>query len=185
MQLKKQAIFLIQENNDDLLFFSELYSVFLYEGMIRNLILQYKFREKSYLYITFVNFLLKNEKFFAKIQSYDIIIPIPISRKRYKKRGYNQSAIIAKEIALRVNIVYNNSCLQKKRDNIEQSKLDKQERAKNVKNAYTIKNGEILNQKQILLIDDIYTTGNTVNECSKIVSQYKPKKIGVLTLAKD
>lgn len=71
---------------------------FQYEGMIREIILNYKFNSQSYLYKTIVNFLLKNEKFFEFLKSYDTIIPVPISRKRQKERGYNQSYLIAKEI---------------------------------------------------------------------------------------
>ena len=66
-----------------------------------------------------------------------------------------------------------------------QSIQNKEERASNVKNAYYIKNEKIVQNKKILLIDDIYTTGNTVNECSKMLKQAGAKEIGVLTLAKD
>ena len=183
--LKKQAIFFIQENLSNQYNFSELYSVFSYEGIIRKAILQYKFQEKSYIYNTFVNFLLKNEKIRTKIKSYDIIIPVPISKKRYKKRGYNQSALIAKSLAKYIKIQYEDKCLKKVKEIIEQSKLDKKERIENIKNAYEVKNGEILIGRKILLIDDIYTTGSTVNECSRVLKQYKPEKIGVFTLAKD
>ena len=77
--------------------FEELMYIFKYEGQIRELILDYKFNEKSYMYKTFVNFLLKNKKIFENIKKYDKIIPVPISKKRYKERGYNQSLLIAKE----------------------------------------------------------------------------------------
>ena len=55
----------------------------------------------------------------------------------------------------------------------------------NIQNVYELKNEQILTNKQILLIDDIYTTGSTVNECSKVLSRANPKKIDVLVLAKD
>ena len=58
-------------------------------------------------------------------------------------------------------------------------------REKNIQNVYELKNGEILNNKRILLIDDIYTTGSTANECAKILQHAKPKKIDVLVVAKD
>ena len=167
--------------------FQEHIYLFQYQGMIRNIILKYKFKDKSYLYKTLVKFLLKDEKLFKKIESYDKIIPVPISKKRYKQRGYNQSGLIAKEIAknLDLSIKYNNKCLLKTKNIIEQSKLNKEERFGNVQGAYELKNEELLYNKKILLVDDIYTTGSTVNECSKILSQAKPKKIGVFTIAKD
>ena len=173
--------------------FEELMYIFKYEGQIRELILDYKFNEKSYMYKTFVNFLLKNKKTFENIKKYDKIIPVPISKKRYKERGYNQSLLIAKEISMQISYEANNNiklelvnnCLIKTKNIIEQSKLNKEDRQHNIQGVYTLKNGSILTNKSILLIDDIYTTGSTVNECSRVLQQAKPNKIGVLVLAKD
>lgn len=120
-----------------------------------------------------------------KIKSYDTIIPVPISKKRKKTRGYNQSLLISREISKKTGIKLQEKNLIKIKNTIEQSKLDKEEREKNVQNVYQIKNEEILKNKKILLLDDIYTTGNTVNSCCKILKKAKPKKIGVIVIAKD
>ena len=165
--------------------FKELIYIFNYEGLIRKLSIDYKFHEKPYIYVCFVNFILKNKKIFEKLQSYDTIIPVPISKKRMKERGYNQSLLIAKNLSKELNISLQVNCLLKTKNIIEQSKLNKEQRKENIQNVYELKNGEILNNKQILLIDDIYTTGSTVNECSKILQQAKPEKIDVLVVAKD
>ena len=78
-----------------------------------------------------------------------------------------------------------NNCLIKTKNIIEQSKLNKEDRQQNIQGVYSIQNKKIITNKKILLIDDIYTTGSTVNECSKILQQANPKKIGILVLAKD
>lgn len=174
-------------------YFEELIYMFKYEGQIRELILDYKFNEKSYMYKTFVNFLLKNKKIFENLKKYDKIIPVPISKKRYNQRGYNQSLLIAKEISnqmtygtnKKTNFELVNNCLIKTKNIVEQSKLNKEDRKQNIQGVYTLKNGSILTNKNILLIDDIYTTGSTVNECSRVLQQANPNKIGVLVLAKD
>lgn len=165
--------------------FNELIYIFKYEGLIRKLILDYKFNEKPYMYISIVDFILKNKKILEKLQKYDEIIPVPISKKRMKERGYNQSLLIAKKISKDVKISLQANCLVKTKNIIEQSKLNKEQRKQNIQNVYELKNKEILNNKQILLIDDIYTTGSTVNECAKILQEGSPKKIDVLVLAKD
>lgn len=165
--------------------FEELMYIFKYEGQIRELILDYKFNEKSYMYKTFVNFLLKNKKIFENIKKYDTIVPVPISPKRQKERGYNQSLLIAREIAHKTNLELMNNCLIKTKNIIEQSKLNKEERVQNIYGVYELKNKQLIENKKILLIDDIYTTGSTVNECSRILRKAKPAKIGVLVLAKD
>ena len=112
-------------------------------------------------------------------------MPVPISKKRLSFRGYNQSLLISKEIAKLTKIELNADCLVKVKNTVKQSTLNKEDRAKNVVNAYKLINGNILKNKKILLIDDIYTTGNTVNECSKILRKINPKKIGIMVLAKD
>ncbi len=188
IELKKQEESQIIGNNKEEIEnknFDELIYMFKYEGQIRKLILDYKFNEKSYIYLTFVNFLLKNKKIFEKIKNYDTIIPVPISKKRNKTRGYNQSLLIAKEIAQQTNLELVNNCLIKTKNIIEQSKLNKEDRTKNIQGVYELKNKKMIENKKILLIDDIYTTGSTVNECSKILRKGNPSKIGILVLAKD
>ena len=183
--LENQAKFEIQKYKNNEMEFKEHLYVFKYEGIVRRSILRYKFQDKSYLYKTFVNFLLKNEKFFEIIKSYDTIIPVPISKKRQKERGYNQSSLLAKEIAKNTGINLDNKCLFKRKNIIEQSKLNKQERMKNVQDVYELRNSKKLRNQTIILLDDIYTTGSTVNECCKILKTASPNKIVVLTIAKD
>ena len=191
LELKKQAEVNIlqkeeiEENIKKEKYFEELMYIFKYEGQVRKLILDYKFNEKSYLYKTFVNFLLKNEKIFENIKKYDKIIPVPISKKRNKERGYNQSMLIAEEIANKTNLELVNNCLIKTKNIIEQSKLNKEDRQQNIQGVYSLQNERLITNKKILLVDDIYTTGSTVNECCKILQQANPKIIGVLVLAKD
>lgn len=192
-QLEKQSKFQVEQKIS--YYFQEHLYIFEYQGMIRKMLIDYKFQEKSYLYKTIVKFLLKNKKFFQNLESYNTIVPVPISRKRYKERGYNQSELIAKELAMELSkmrkmdsnfeIKYNNNCLFKTKNIIEQSKLNQEERQENIQGVYELCNEKELFEKSILLIDDIYTTGSTVNECSKILSRANPKKIGVLTIAKD
>lgn len=165
--------------------FDEHIYMFKYEGAIRRIILQYKFQENSYLYKTIVNFLLKNKKMFEIIKTYDTIVPVPISKKRKRTRGYNQSYLIAKDIANIVGIKLENRVLFKIKNIIEQSKLNKEDRLENIKGVYEIRNIKRVMNKKILLFDDIYTTGSTANECCRILKKANPKKIGVLTIAKD
>ena len=183
--LENQAEFKIQNYENNEIEFNEHFYVFKYEGIVRREILKYKFQEKSYLHRTFVNFLLKNKKIFEFIKSYDTIIPVPISKKRQKERGYNQSYLIAKEIAIKTGINVKTKCILKTKNIIEQSKLNKEDRMENIQGVYVLKNSKKLNNKKILLLDDIYTTGSTVNECCKILKVARPNKIGVLTIAKD
>ena len=166
-------------------YFKELISILKYEGIIRDKILQYKFEDKPYIYKTFAKIVLKNKKVCGLLKKYDIIIPVPIHKKRKLQRGYNQTQLIAKEISKNIDIKLCNNVLVKIKNTIAQSKLNKNKRKQNIKGAFKILNSEKIQDKNILLFDDIYTTGSTVNECSKILTRAGAKRIGVLTIAKD
>ena len=167
-------------------FFSEHLYLFKYEENIRKSILEYKFNDKDYLYKTFSKIIIKNEKICGFLIKYYIIIPVPIHKKRFNVRGYNQSELIAKEIAKNIkSIKFENNILFKIQNTNPQSTLNKLDRSINAQNAYSIKNSERFKNKNILLLDDIYTTGSTVNECSRILKLNNSKDIGIITLAKD
>ncbi len=159
--------------------------IFKYEGKIRNLIIDYKFNDKPYLNELFVKIILKNEKICRKIKKYDIIIPVPIHKKRKNERGYNQSELIARKLAKNLNVELVTDSLIKQKNTLPQSTLSKKQREENVKTVYKIQNKQKIENKKIILLDDIYTTGATAEECSKILKQNGAKEILVLTIAKD
>lgn len=156
-----------------------------YDGIVRKNIIKYKFNDKPYLYKMFSKIILEDKKACEFIKSYDIIIPVPVHKARKSKRGYNQSEIIAKEISKELKIKMYNDILIKINNNKVQSTLNKNERKENVKNAYKIINEQKINNKNIIIFDDIYTTGSTINECIKTLKKSNVNKIGVLILAKD
>lgn len=166
-------------------YFEELISIFKYEGIIREKIIQYKFGDRAYMNNTFAKIILKNEKICGLLKKYDIIIPVPIHKKRKAQRGYNQTQLIANKISKCLNIKLCNNVLVKNKNTIAQSKLNKKKRVQNIKGAFKILNSEKIKGKDILLLDDIYTTGSTANECSKILKKAGAKTVGVLTIAKD
>ena len=88
-------------------------------------------------------------------------------------------------MAKKLEIDCETECLFKNKDTTMQSKLNKEQRKENIKGVYLLKNEEKINNKNILLIDDIYTTGSTVNECIKTLKKAKIKNIDILTIAKD
>ncbi len=156
--------------------------LFKYEEGIRDKLLKYKFRDYSYLYKFFSEIIINNCNL---KNNYDIILPVPIHKKRKSKRGYNQSELIAKEISKNINVEYSKDVLIKTVDTVPQSTLNQHQREKNVLGIYKVINSQIIKDKNILLIDDIYTTGSTVNECSKVLKQNGAKLVDVLTIAKD
>ena len=165
--------------------FSKHLYIFRYEGIIRNKIIEYKFEDKGYLYKMFAKIIVSDKKTCNFIKKYDVIIPVPISKKRKKKRGYNQSELVANELAQKLNQDIWTDIIIKKKDNKPQSELNKLERIKNVEDIYEINKPIEVKNKKVLLLDDIYTTGSTVNEIARKLKQNQTQEIGVITLAKD
>lgn len=186
VKIKKYEINYKKTFKNKNIYFDELYCVLKYEDLVRNNIIKYKFQNKSYMYKTFAKIILKNKKICGFFKKYDIIIPVPIHNKRKRTRGYNQTELVAKEIAQNIDgLKLEKNILIKQKNTKAQSELTKKERNKNVLGAFKINNIKIIENKNILLFDDIYTTGSTVNECSKILKQAGARKVGVLTIAKD
>ncbi len=183
LKLKKHEINLKLKNKK--MYFNESIHIFRYDDIIRKKIIDYKFNNKSYLYKTFSKIILKNEKVCGFLKKYDIIIPVPIHKKRKLERGYNQTELIAKLISNKTHLKLEKNVLIKQKNIVSQSSLNKNDRKKNVKNAFIVKDIEKVIKKKILLFDDIYTTGSTANECAKVLKKSGAKQIGILTIAKD
>lgn len=158
--------------------------LFLYQDIFREKILHYKFNEESYLYKTFSEIILKDKKICEFIEKFDYIVPVPMYIDNKKKRGYNQTELISKEISKSLNINYDNKILIKNKMNKTQSLLNENERIENIKGVYSLRNPEKIKNKKILIFDDICTTGSTVKECYKIIKK-QTKEISILVLAKS
>lgn len=133
----------------------------------------------------FSEIIFSNPKVSEVLKKYDIVISVPVSRRRKMERGYNQSELIAKDICKKLNKKYSRDILIKTKNTTAQSTLNKEQRKENAKGVYEIRKQDKIKGKKVLLIDDIYTTGSTVNECSRALKQANPKEIGVATVAKD
>lgn len=168
----------------------DLFFVYQYEGELRKLILDYKFNDKSYLYKTFAKCLIKNKNVCQFLNCYDIIIPVPLHKKRLHKRGYNQAELVARELSKELTL--NNRkilCLSNaliKNKNIKpQSEKGIAQRKADIKGIYEVKNANSIKNKKVILFDDIYTTGSTAEECKKMLLEAGVSKVGILTIAKD
>jgi len=115
----------------------------------------------------------------------DILIPIPLVRKKLKNRGYNQAEEIAKELSKKLKIPVITDCLIKVKENLPQMELSKEERQENVKGVFKVKNKEKTQGKKILLVDDVYTTGATMEECAKTLKQVGVKEVWGVVVARE
>jgi ComF family protein len=114
----------------------------------------------------------------------DCLIPIPLHAKKEYQRGYNQSRLLAEGIAQTSNIPCNDKLLKKSKHSESQTKKGRFKRWENVQNTFTIDVKNIKNYKHIALVDDVVTTGATLEACVREIKAYYPKiKISIITLA--
>ena len=114
-----------------------------------------------------------------------ILIPVPLHKKRQKERGFNQAEEIAKQLSRALKIPLNNNVLLKTKETIPQIELSKQEREKNLKNVFVCKNSEQIKNKKILLIDDVFTTGSTMEECAEVLKQACARQVWGIVAARE
>lgn len=106
----------------------------------------------------------------------ELLIPVPMHQKKQKLRGFNQSELLTKVIAQRIKKPYTNT-LKRIKETIPQSQLNPEERKQNLQGAFAVENAEEIKGKTILLIDDIFTTGTTINECAKVLYKDGANKV--------
>ena len=159
----------------------EIISYGYYGGVLKELILKFKYKDNFTAGDILAEIL---EEYIIKKINYKeyIITYIPLSKKSKKVRGFNQCEYIAKKIARDLSIE-SFEVLIKAKETKEQKKLKKDERFENIKDAFQIK--KIIKNKKIILIDDVTTTGATLNEAHKLLKKINLKDIKLLTLAKS
>lgn len=161
----------------------EIISYGYYGGVLKDLILKFKYKSNFTAGDILTEFL---EEYIIKNINYEeyIITYVPLSKKSKKARGFNQCEYIAKKIARDLSIEAL-EVLIKPKETKEQKKLKRDERYKNIKDAFEVKKGMNVNSYSIILIDDVTTTGATLQEAYKLLKKFKVKDIKLLTLAKS
>lgn len=157
--------------------------IFADETPIQNIIHELKYNGKFFI----GKYLGKkvSEILMEKINNWnaDLIIAIPLHSLRRAERGFNQADIIAKEIGENLKINYGKNILVRTRFTNSQTKLNLVERKQNMKDVFKLKNQKLIENKNIILVDDVITTGATVSECARILTDNGAKNIFALSVA--
>lgn len=150
-------------------YYEKGWAVYEYKGNVRNAIRRYKYKNHKEYAIPFGR---QTTEMIEGINApiIDCLVPVPLYYKKKKRRGYNQSELLAMELSRNLGIEM--CCvLDRVRDTKVQSNLKPKERMENVKGAFRLREDIDIQGKKILLVDDIYTTGSTINECSKVLKK--------------
>jgi len=165
--------------------FSFLRSVFMYNDQIASLIIAYKYHNHKYLYKWFSKKLYERFLNYPEFREYDSITYIPLSKRKLKKRGFNQTQLIAKDFSNKTGLFFLENISQKIKETRNQVELSKEERKENLKDAFIIVDEKKIYDKKIIVIDDVSTTMSTLNEFSKVLIEKGAKKVSCFTIARE
>lgn len=157
-------------------------SLLVYEDLVRHSIYRYKYGKRKE-YARVYGFLLKNhlEEFICQTKA-DCFVPVPLHKKRFRKRGYNQAKLLAKALEKQVGIPCRDDWVKRIKNTRPQKELDALTRQNNLKKAFKI-TGNDVKLKTIILIDDIYTTGSTIDALTQAFLSAGAREVYFITLA--
>ena len=162
-------------------YFSKCRSITYYKGVLATALQDYKYKRSIP-----VSQLLKKmitRYFPSGLGDCDLVIPVPVHLNKLRERQFNQCAVLASSVADFFGFDYDPFILKKTKDTVAQVDIKKKkDRVKNLKNAFSVNSKGYVRNKKVLLIDDVFTTGTTTNECAKTLVEAGAFNVQVLTL---
>jgi ComF family protein len=163
-----------------------------YDEAFMNLVLSLKYRGKIQLAKPLGGLLLAAFLQYWDAGDIDIVTPVPLFQNRFRQRGFNQAFVLiqnwedfAKELTADLaGLHIERQALVRNRSTATQTGLGRKERMDNIKNAFSVPESHKVEGKRVLLVDDVYTTGATVNECSRVLIEHGAASVDVLTVAR-
>lgn len=164
------------------MWFSRGFFGFEYDGAVREAIHAFKFQGSKQIGRRLVQ--LVSDKFHGLDREVDLVVPVPVSERRLRERGFNQSFVIADEIAALTGLPVDPAVLLKNEGVRDQFSLSRNERRKNVRGAFRVKGPDRVRDRRILLIDDLFTTGYTAAEAARTLVRAGSSDILLFALAR-
>jgi competence protein ComFC len=152
-----------------------------YSGVVKEILHNYKFNKRRMLYKLISSISINEIKKYSDL--FSTITSVPVNRKKKWKRGFNQSELIAKHIAKKLKKIYHTT-LKEKYHFKTQKKLGYRDRFLNILDRYKIRNAKNVTGANILIVDDVFTTGATINECARVLKTFGAEKVYSLTIAR-
>jgi ComF family protein len=164
-------------------YFDTARSLGIFEGSLKKAIHYFKYNDITILAEPLGELLADYGEHMLNHREYEIIIPVPLHRMRLRQRGFNQSVMLAQKVGKEWNVHVSVESLGRSKKTTPQTMLPLRERRKNVRGAFFYTGGN-LSGERVLLIDDVFTTGSTVNECARTLKKHGASRVDILTLAR-
>lgn len=173
-----------QDCKNDTPYFDRAWSACHYDTVLKGLIHDFKYKKITSLSTDFTALIINFMEKHAIGKDCHIILSIPMYPARLFRREINHADILARALGKRLGISYSGNALKKIKNTPLQSRLKRQERIKNLHSSFSLKDNSLVRNKNIMLVDDLFTTGSTANECSRLLKNSGAKYIEVVTLAR-
>lgn len=165
-------------------YFDQAWAAAIYNENLRRLIHLFKYGGKTSLRLLFGDLILTFIRtYHVPVQEFDFIVPVPLYHVRYRERGYNQARILAEIVSKAFEIPVLTQGLQRIRNTKNQARLSPKERWTNIDGAFKMRTLNFVIDRNILIVDDLFTTGATASEIARVLKAAGAKKVSVLTLA--
>ena len=151
-------------------------ALFAYNDLVQKSIAEYKYKNKREFSISYSRLMIQEMGEIWKKWNCDVVMPVPVHRKKKQKRGFNQAELLAKAIGDYLCVPCETKILQRCINTLPQKEFSPSERRKNLESAFKIKQNSV-KYKKVLLIDDIYTTGSTVDACADVLRRAGAEKV--------
>ncbi len=182
---KSIPTFLCPECRRQNIYFNRAFIPTLYEGAMKKVIHLLKYNKKTGIMRTLEKII---RSYFDCLNSslpcLDLVVPIPLHRKKLRERGFNQAELIARVVAKHLQVRLTKGNLKRIKATITQTSLGRKERRRNLREAFTVKNRDEFQAKNVLVVDDVYTTGTTIKEAAKVLKEARVKDVYVFALAR-
>ena len=160
-------------------------SCFIFNEPMRSVVHEYKYNDKPYLAKTLGLWMRNTLKINSEFKDFHFLIAVPLAKKRLASRGYNQSELLADIIAKDKDFAVIQNAISRIKNTPSQTTLNKEERKTNISGAFNVLKPEFIKGKNIILIDDVVTTGSTLQELAKTLKEAGAKKIAAFTLTRE
>ncbi len=161
--------------------YTRAWSLYAYEGPLRDAICLYKYRGKVSLRDALGQLMARH---WPDVEPVDMVIPVPLHPTRLREREFNQVLLLADGLSRRAGAPVRPAMLTRSRETRPQAGLTRRQRRLGLRRCFTVPRPETIAGKRILLIDDVFTTGTTVNECAKALRKAGSGDVYVVTLAR-
>ena len=160
-------------------------SAIVFGPQVRNIIHAFKYADRPYLAEYLAKQMCEQWSYYADLSEAELILPVPLHAKKHRQRGYNQSELLARELAKNIGLPIDTNCLVRTRNTPSQTKFGREGRLTNMSGAFTCVNPAVVKGKTVLLIDDVATTGATLEGCAEALKAAGAKKVMAYTLARE